>query len=162
MERKKKKITFGFDPSNDYSRKGIKTATELGVPLNEAPVVTDSITMYVDGKQVWGIAPDGSKPETEPDKPAPNNTTTEKPKATTAGGTTSTVMYGDVNCDQSVDVADVVLLSRIAVEDTTANVTAQGMKNADCNLDTKTDLDDCTMILRYIAKLIPYSKLGSK
>ncbi len=157
-------FTFIWDPSNDYSRSELKTAEELGVSLNVAPYLYDKITMYVDGKQVWGIAPDGSKPEL--DEPAPTNpTTTEQPKTTTAPGTPGTDMtakYGDVNCDGKVDVSDAVLLCRIIVEDKQAVVSSQGMINGDCNLDGKRDPDDCTMILQYIAKLIPYSKLGTK
>ena len=151
--------TFIWDPTNDYSRSDLKTAEELGVSLNVAPYLYDKITMYVDGKQVWGVAPDGSKPEA--DEPAPANVTTAAPTSTKSV-TPSTVKYGDVNCDDSVDVADAVLLARYCVEDRTANISEQGIKNADCNLDSQVTPDDGIKILQYIAKIIPYSDLGKK
>ena len=88
-------------------------------------------------------------------------TTTEKPNSTKAI-TPDSVHYGDVNCDGVVDVADAVLLCRVSVEDRTAQVSGQGMKNADCNLDGNSDMEDALMILKYIAKLILYSDLGKK
>ncbi len=151
--------TFIWDPSNDYSRKGIKTATELGVPLNEAPVVTDSITMYVDGVQVWGTAPDGSKPQEPSDEPAPKETTAIPLPSTTAR-TKPASLYGDVNLDNAVDVSDVVLLLRFTSGDSTATVYEAGLANADCKYDGIVDPDDATVILKYIAKLISASEMG--
>ena len=152
--------TFIWDPTNDYSRSDLKTAEELGVSLNVAPYLYDKITMYVDGKQVWGVAPDGSKPET--DEPAPVGNTTTAAPTTTKSITPSTVKYGDVNEDDSVDVADVVLLARYCVEDVSAKISEQGMKNADCKLDGNVDPEDGAKILQYIAKIITYSDLGKK
>lgn len=70
--------------------------------------------------------------------------------------------YGDVNCDGDVDVSDVVLLSRLLVEDKGAKVIDQGMLNADCNRTGSPDPEDADMILKYIARQIPYSDLGKK
>lgn len=131
--------TFIWDPTNDYSRSDLKTADELGVPLNEAPQFTDKITMYVDGVHVWGTEP-GDAPN-----PTPG---------------TSTVKYGDVNCDGNVDVSDAVLLSRVVASDITAKMTDQGTLNADCKYDGTLNGEDVTMILQYIARIIPYSDLG--
>lgn len=162
------KFTFIWDPTNDYSRSELKTAEELGVSLNVAPYLYDKITMYVDGEQVWGVAPDGSKPSDVKNQPA---TTTKQADTTTKTSTTSTksnepeakaANFGDVNCDDSVDVSDVVLLNRFFVEDKKAKITDQGMLNADCKYDNSVDPDDATLILQYIARMIPYSQLGQK
>ena len=40
-------------------------------------------------------------------------------------------------------------------------LTDQGLLNADCKKDNKRDMDDAMMILQFIAKIIPYSKLGA-
>ena len=61
---------------------------------------------------------------------------------------------GDTNCDNNVDVADVVLLLRYAVADAEASVTDQGLKNGDVNGSGQADAEDATVILRYIAKQI--------
>ena len=59
-----------------------------------------------------------------------------------------------------VDVSDAVLLARFVAEDSEAKVSAQGKKNADVNGNGKPDADDTVKILKFIAKMIPYSDLG--
>jgi hypothetical protein len=130
--------TFIWDPTNDYSRSKLKTAKELDVPLNVAPDYTDSLTMYVEGEKVWGVEPDGA------DSPEPD----------------SDVMYGDVDCNKSVDVLDAVMLARLVAEDTETGVTDEGKLNADCKKDGKTDMNDLRQLLKYLADLIPYQTLG--
>ena len=73
---------------------------------------------------------------------------------TTKSVTPSTVKYGDVNCDDSVDVADAVLLARMLAEDPEANVSADGKVNADCNDDGNLTADDTIRILRHIANIV--------
>lgn len=62
------------------------------------------------------------------------------------------ILYGDANCDQTVDVADAVLLARFAAEDADVSLTAAGRQCADVNLDNTLDAEDLTAILQYIAK----------
>lgn len=151
-QKQNDQYTFIFDPTNDYSREGMVTADELGKPLNECPEVFDKITMYVDGEHVWGVAPEGA--------PEPEGVT---PKTTAKADIgTSDVKYGDVNCDKHVDVSDAVLLARFVTEDSEANVTAQGKKNADVVKDNDINSDDVIRILKYIAKLVDASVLGTK
>ena len=127
--------TFIWDPTNDYSRSGLSTCDELGVTLAEALTEYDLITMYVDGEHVWGKAPaDAQEDET---------------------------LYGDVDCNGTVEIADVVLLSRYVAQDKDAKaVTAQGLLNADCVKDGNVDMEDITAIARYLAHLIEASQLG--
>ena len=143
-----------WDSSNDYSREGLASEEESGKSLNECPEEFDRITLYVDGKHVWGTAPEGC-PEPE-GYTEPISTT----KVSDIGK--SDVSYGDVNCDKEVDVSDAVLLARLVAEDAGANVTAQGKLNADCLKDGNLNGDDVIRILQYVAKLINYSVLGTK
>lgn len=89
--------------------------------------------------------------------PPPPPFTTE-PVTTTTGDTTASgtpqALKGDVNCDGGVDVSDVVLILRYAVEDKTAAVTDQGLLNADVDGNGQADSDDGTVILKYIARQI--------
>ncbi|HAG13523.1 MAG TPA: hypothetical protein DCG49_06635 [Ruminococcus sp.] len=84
---------------------------------------------------------------------APQETYTEteavKPPEQPAG------LRGDVNCDDAVDVADAVLLARALAEDSEAVITVQGMQNADCNRNGNPDTNDVTLILKYVALMIP-------
>ncbi len=117
---------------------------ELGKSLNECPEENQRLTMYVDGVHVWGTAPEGA-PE---------------PDASDIGS--KSVTWGDVDCNGTVDVTDVVLLSRWMVEDETAVVSEQGKHNADVKNDGIYDGEDTSRILKYLAKLIKYSVLGTK
>ena len=47
-----------------------------------------------------------------------------------------------------------MLLARFLAEDKSAEVTAQGRENADCNRSGKPDPEDVILILKYIAKMI--------
>ncbi|MCQ2407341.1 MAG: cohesin domain-containing protein [Oscillospiraceae bacterium] len=71
--------------------------------------------------------------------------------------------WGDADCNGEVDVADVVLIARFCAEEEGADLSAQGKKNADVTThSSKVDVDDATMILKSIAKLIPESDLAPK
>ena len=129
----------------------------LGKSLNECPEEYDRITMYVDGVHVWGEAPEAAKDELDATSAADILA-----PSTTTKNTDSTALYGDVNCDKKVTIADAVLLCRVCAEDTTAKITEQGKVNADCNRDGKTTNDDTNMILKFLAGLIKQSALGTK
>lgn len=60
---------------------------------------------------------------------------------------------GNVNCKETTDVSDAVLLARFVAEDSSADISAQGKKNADVNGDGTIDEKDVIGILRIIAKL---------
>ena len=61
-------------------------------------------------------------------------------------------LWGDVNCDSSVDIADAVLICRFAVADAEAEITDQGKKQADVNHDGTVDAKDSEKLVQYIAK----------
>ena len=133
--------TFIWDPTNDYSREQIRTADEIGKELNAAPEFTDGLTMYVEGKQVWGEAPaDAPQPEgIEPveTKPAP----------------TGDVVYGDVDLDGKVTIVDVIMLNKSLMIG--EKLTAQQMKNANVdNKGDKPDETDALNILKAVVELI--------
>ncbi len=75
--------------------------------------------------------------------------------------------WGNVDCskgetpNERVDVSDVVLLARYLNEDTGAEISTQGKKNADVNASGTPDMPDMGKILKFVAKLIPYESLGT-
>ena len=126
-----------WDSSNDYSTGNIPKAEDLGLEIGKAPQFTNYCTMYVDGKQVWGKAPDDAP---QPDYIAPD-ATQPATKALTTG-----VKYGDVNCDKVVDIMDVIamnkhLLGVVKLEDA-------GLANADVDGNDKVDSSDSLYILK--------------
>lgn len=64
------------------------------------------------------------------------------------------VVPGDADESGTVDVSDAVLIARFALADETAEISMQGIRNADVNDDGKVDTDDVIQIVRYIAGLI--------
>ena len=124
--------TFIWDSSNDYSRKAIKTASELGMELNEAPQLTDAITMYVNDELVWGTPPEGSE-------------------------TAKTPAWGDVDCNGEVDIRDVILLNKSIFGKT--ELSTQAILNADVDQNNIPDASDSLNIMKLIVKIIDVSQM---
>ena len=68
-----------WDPTNDYSYAGLEQGGE------DAMAVTDHITMYDGDTLIWGVEPDGTKPD-----PIVTTTTTTTEQTTTTTTTTTT------------------------------------------------------------------------
>lgn len=177
--------TGAWDPSNDWSYKGVEDATSL----KKADSLNEHFTMYVNGALVWGEEPDGttgssgadlgieqpSNPGTgtpstgttaPPQTTAPSQTTTsakEPEQSTTppAGGSSS-FLYGDADCSGFVDVSDAVLICRVALSDPDAQITEQGKLNADCDGEAGITSSDAVRVVQYIAGLIGADQMGKK
>ncbi|HAG12305.1 MAG TPA: glycoside hydrolase [Ruminococcus sp.] len=176
----------GWDATNDYSAKGLgSTANEKTkyIPVYEngtlifgeepdGSVGTGSISAR---KYKAPSAQPGTTPGTTTTKPVTTTitttttttpiTTTTTPVTTTSdsnpGGKTNRqhALWGDVNCDDDVDVSDAVLLARFLAEDSEAIISEDGQLNSDVNHNGNPDQNDVPKILKYIAKMIPYSDL---
>ena len=120
---------FVWDSSNDYSRKAIRTADEIGKELNEAPEFTDGITMYIDQQLVWGTPPEGSE---------------ETPVSDT--------LWGDADCNGIVNILDVITLNKAILGK--ESLTAQGKINADVDQDNTPDSTDSLNILKLIVGIM--------
>ena len=165
-----------WDPTNDPSYKGVGSTDSI----KSAKALNENFCMYVNGAFVWGIEPDGTKGYSGADRgevnqPDPPTSQTTEPKTettTTTSTTTETTttsetvvsedsfLYGDTNCDKVVDVSDAVLLCRFLAEDTSARITSEGKRNADCDGKSGLTQDDATRILKLIAKLVTQDQMG--
>lgn len=117
---------FIWDASNDYSRDGLTWADGEGILFEEALKPTQKITMYVDDKLVWGIEPADSS------DPIDNN-----------------ILYGDVNLDGTVTLADMIRLNQYLSARFDLNDTAQ--KNANCDLsDPELNDQDLKTLLYFL------------
>ena len=92
--------------------------------------------------------------------PKPPKTTTEPEETTTAPQSGSKAVWGDVNCDSAVDIADCVLLARYLAEDKEINVTAEGVRNAKVTGKNTLTADDNVKIMMYLANLISEEELA--
>ena len=86
-------------------------------------------------------------------------TTTTTTTTTTTPAPASATLWGDADLSDTVDVSDAVLTARFIAEDQEAVILDQGKINADVSHKNGIDSQDTIMILKYIAKLIPYSSL---
>lgn len=85
-------------------------------------------------------------------------TTTIDGTATTPANQDGDTLYGDVNCDGVVRIGDVVLLNRYLARN--AEVSPQGLLNADCEKDNKLDAKDSVKIKKFLALMIGAEQLG--
>ena len=159
---KKYQFTMGcyygdqWDPDNDWSYDGLTIYKEDDAFFGTGNEVrNDNICIYTDGKLIGGIEPDGSTyvPDdqpttTEPASSEPSDTT--KPTSTTAPS--DDTMYGDVNEDGEVNLLDVLSLNRNLL--TGEELTEQGKRNADVDLDGKPTSVDALNILKYTVKIV--------
>ena len=126
-------------------------AVEMDLAAGETARLTVSVS---GGAGAFGSVDDCEIILTE----TPAVTTTAAPVTTTTTVAetepVSAAVWGDADCSCDTDVSDTVLIARYAAEDGNAVITAQGKANGDVNGDHRLDSDDCTDILRRIAKLI--------
>jgi len=165
-----------WDPTNDFSRKGLEISDDYGP--------TECIPLYLGDTLVYGTTPFGDKavapedvaktgyappiPEgakssrpAAPSKATASPKPTSTPKATptadpTAKNTSGEIIYGDVNSDGKVDVTDLSLLSLYLLDKT--GIKGDGLKAADVNGDGSVALTDLATVRQYISKKI--TKLG--
>ena len=165
-----------WDPTNDFSRKGLEISDDYGP--------TECIPLYLGDTLVYGTTPFGDKAVAPEDvaktgyappipegakssRPAASSKATASPKPTstpkatptadpTAKNTSGEIIYGDVNSDGKVDVTDLSLLSLYLLDKT--GIKGDGLKAADVNGDGSVALTDLATVRQYISKKI--TKLG--
>ena len=120
------------------------TTTEAPVTTTQAPVTTPEAPVTTTE------APVTTTEAIVTTTQAPVTTVTDA--GTTTKQETGDVLYGDVNCNGKVQINDVVLLNRYLAK--TADITAQGQKNADCVKDGNITVDDSSAIKEFLARII--------
>ncbi|MCI7805132.1 MAG: glycoside hydrolase family 9 protein [Oscillospiraceae bacterium] len=142
-----------FDPDNDYSYQDLISFEDD----NAAEIITDKITLYADDELVWGVEPPKEGDSTETTEPT-------KPSATVPAATDEelleSALWGDVNVDGSVSIADVVKLNLYLLNNVDNALTEQGFVNANCLYDGVVDSSDSTLLMNYAAMIIHYTELG--
>ena len=99
-----------WDSKNDYSYADLVSFEDD----NDAAAITDKITLYADGKLVWGTEPDGTTANDVSEEPAPVKAD-----------------WGDANVDKKVDLNDAVAILQYVALPTKYPLTSQGELNAD-------------------------------
>lgn len=137
-------------------------------PQGAVSEVPDHKFTLQDIQLVVGVTPDTTEPGTTTTVTDPtttssssttSDTTTSSSSSTTE--TTTTVgeaVWGDVNCNGAVSIADVVLLNKYLAGGATP--TAQGLVNADVTHDNTPDAQDAVKIKAYLALLIEAGDLA--
>ena len=70
----------------------------------------------------------------------------------TSEDTTTDPKWGDANCDGSVNIMDIILLNKAIYGK--ADLSAQGLKNADVDQDGKPTATDSLNIMKLVIKLL--------
>ena len=84
----------------------------------------------------------------------PSTQTTTTTSTSSSSSEEQPELLGDVDCNGVVQIADAILLARYVAEDK-VNITTQGRKNAELSGDSTLTSDDISVLLRYLAGLIP-------
>ena len=134
-----------WDSTNDYSYAELVSFEDD----NDAAAITELITLYADDELIWGVEPDGTKPEDAPSQPS-----TQKP-TTTPAAPSGKVLYGDANCDGKVTIADSTAILQAIGNSDEFVLSAQGEINADCcNVGDGVTAADALSIQKLDAALI--------
>ena len=145
--------------------------------LGNETVTIDSMTSSSDAVEVSGNTIKAVGESKEPvivtvkvgDKTA-TVTVNIKPEATTDPDSPTidtskpATKWGDVDCNNEVEVNDIVALNMylLDVKSNIPEVTEQGLINANCEFDDYIDLSDAAKLINYLAELIPYEDLGNQ
>ncbi|MCQ2407864.1 MAG: CotH kinase family protein [Oscillospiraceae bacterium] len=127
----------------DYAEGNAQTASAVIVP-GGGEVTVEAV--YVLDEQQPTDPPETDTPETDP--PETDTPETDPPQIE------NKLLLGDADCSGEVDVSDAVMIARFATEDRDCKITEQGKMNADVNFNKQVDLDDGTLVLQFVAKLI--------
>lgn len=122
-------------------------------------VTLDSVDFYYDTKEAATEAPT-EKPTEKPTE-APTEKPTEKPtEAPTEAPTSGKREWGDVDCNGSVEIIDVIALNRNLLMG--EEIKPEGKLNADVNQNGTPDEADALAILQYIVHILDELPLSTK
>ncbi len=155
----------GWDATNDFSNHdlldGGSTTDEDG---KEIGIVSPYIPVYINGELYYGYEPDGTYADggmTVSDKPITTTTTTTT--TTTASTVGEDILYGDANCNKTVEMADSVLILQSQANPDKYGIggsdkdclSALGAKNADCSgSGDGITAKDALAVQKYLLKII--------
>jgi hypothetical protein len=140
----------GSDVSIDY-----KSVTVYFKDNSESEETTESTEITEPTETQTEPTESESETSTEIASSTETSPVIETETATSSVADVDATLYGDVNCDNIVDVSDVVLLNKSLVQ--SATLSELGSANADCNLDKVLSSDDSLVILKYLVQT--YSSL---
>ncbi|MBR3901483.1 MAG: glycoside hydrolase family 9 protein, partial [Ruminococcus sp.] len=136
-----------WDSTNDYSYAELVSFEDD----NDAAAITELITLYADDELIWGVEPDGTKPEDGTTKPVAPTQPTEENNTTEEGD----ILWGDANCDGKVTIADASAILQSLSNSDKYILSKNGKKNADCcNNGDGITVADAYAIQQLDAKLI--------
>ncbi len=130
--------TTHWDPTNDYSRYDLPAGNDV------EPEYTQYITAYVDGELVWGIEPDSASISDDT-----SSTTDDTPMDDTEN---YDVLYGDVTLDGTINLSDVVFLSKMS-SNVVSSTEVQRI-NGDCDESGDIDVIDVMVLVEFIIGII--------
>ena len=124
------------------------STSETTKPTSETTVTTTSDTTKPSDTSSSETTTVSSSSETTVTTPSDTSKSSDSSQNTQTG----TVLPGDVNCNGKVQINDVVLLNRYLAK--TAQVSDQGLKNAECDGKAGISQDDSSAIQEFLARLV--------
>lgn len=147
----------GSSTSDSDSSKTTNTdeGTSTTVSVGSETTVSSITETTVSGETETTVASEsGTGSDMTSDSGSDSSTTTETTTSTTVSSSEveGTVLYGDVNLDGDVDIADAVLLNKAIAGAVMLN--EQAKKNADCHADGAIETNDSISLLQFLVRTI--------
>ncbi len=145
-------MEFDFLNINTWWTWSATSGDTVDIEIDEVTLIFDQ-KIYVDAES-GVVIPEETEPSTEETTEAPTTEepTTEAPTTEPSSEGTDATGNGDVNCDGSVDILDVIALNKALLIG--EPISEQGAKNADVDLDGTPTANDTLTILKYTIKLV--------
>ncbi|MCC8111121.1 MAG: 1,4-beta-glucanase [Ruminococcus sp.] len=147
------------DPTPATSTTTTTTSTTITTTTTTTTTTTITITTTSSTDQMTTTSETTGTDETTIESTEMTTTTTmttsesgTETEASTTSSSDGASMYGDVNLDGTVTLADIVLLSKANAENVELN--AEAKANADVDLINGVDSSDALIILRFLVQLI--------
>ena len=109
---------------------------------------TTTVTTTEGGKDT--TATEATTTATESKTDVTKATTTISGNIVTGSVAPGSVLYGDVNCDGTIDILDAVLLQKHLNGSVQLNYTQ--LANSDCQKDSQLDITDVTVLMQYLLR----------
>ena len=109
---------------------------------------TTTVTTTEGGKDT--TATEATTTATESKTDVTKATTTISGNIVTGTVAPGSVLYGDVNCDGTIDILDAVLLQKYLNGSVQLNYTQ--LANSDCQKDSQLDITDVTVLMQYLLR----------
>ena len=145
-------LSYDFLSFNIWYEKDGKTSADYSF--------NPDVTLYFEDEVVIQTTP-AATTTTGGDTTTTVTTTADVPSSDETIDSELVTRYGDVNCDESVNIADVIAINMYLLDNKSNPLTDVGIANSDVVRDGEINTSDSLTLMNYVAMVVDESKLGA-